>query len=452
MKAETTFDRKTFIVSSMFFFIVSLNLRDFPINNIPLIFPAFLLFAVLMGSKSMVEGFRRTKFLSILLITWWFYVMIFLLIKGWAIDLKLYSKLLEPLLIFSVVGATGIRPGGTKAALWALVFAITLSTALGIWIFFIGEPVLTWRTTIHTSIGGNLLQGEFIRDKDIVRPHFLQNTGFQNSIFAFSYQLAVALSVTLAGLFCKKGLTKTLFLIGVATILVVGVITNTERATLLSVPIGLLSIFLLTNKIFNKRIMFGFLICISLVWAIMNYSSKWAGVYETIYGRNFITEKISIRAYMSIPAILSVLYEPSGAGNTLSSEYYCEVAERVGWVDDYGRAIAPHNHFAGLILDIGIVGILLIIALFRKLWEKIKYVRLSAFGDDMIIIFVGCITCIIHSLTHNAGFFTGEVSTLIIFGMLWSVTAKTKYLKSNHDIINDHKSNGGLNSPHTFIE
>ena len=166
MKKVTMFDWKTFIAYSLFFFIVLLNLRDFPINNLPLIYPAFLFFGVLIGPHNILEGFRRTKFLSILLIIFWIYFKLLILIKGGGIELGTVAKLLEPLLIFGAAGATGIKRGGTKAAVWALVFAITLSTAFGIWIFFIGEPVSSWRTLIHTSIGGNLLQGELLRERD----------------------------------------------------------------------------------------------------------------------------------------------------------------------------------------------------------------------------------------------------------------------------------------------
>ena len=182
--------------------------------------------------------------------------------------------------------------------------------------------------------------------------------------------------------------------------------------------------------------MISFIIFISLVLGIMSYTSKWAGAFETLYGRDLVKERIIVRAYIAIPGFLSVLYHPFGAGDVWSNKYYSEAAERVGWIDRDGRAVAPHNHFAGLIIDLGIVGYFLMLALFSKLWKKIKYVRLSVLYDDWKIIVAGCITCIIHSLTHNGGFFTGDSPTLIIFGMLWSATAKTKYLKSNHDIIN----------------
>jgi len=427
VQVEKKFNWKIFFVSSMFFFVVLLNLRDFPINNIPLIYPTFLLIAALIGPRSIIEGFRRTKFLSILLIILWIYFRILGLVKGGAaIDLETFAYLLEPLLIFGVAGATGILPGGTKAAIWALVFAITLSTAFGIWIYFIGEPVLSWRTTIHTSIGGNLLVGEILREGDLNQIEmaiiFPRNAGLSYSVFTFSYQLAAALSMILAGfLFFKRGFKLNLVLVGTFIILFVGMITNTQRATLISVPIGLLSFFLIRKrgKKRRKKIIFTFLIIISVIFLTISYQySKWE--MDALFERSFSKEKIALRLNMVIPSIVSVFYEPFGAISL--SSYYDKVALRMGWINPDGVASSPHNHFACIILDAGIVGICLIILLFRKLWVKIKYVRSPVLGDEMIILVIGCVTCIIHSLFHNAGFFKGDFSTQIVFGMLWGAT------------------------------
>lgn len=432
-------DWKTFFASSMFFFIYLINPRDFPVNNVPLIYPAFLLFAVLIGPNFIIEGFRRTKFLSILLIIFWFYYRMLVLLKGGAIKLEDFAYLLEPLLVFGVAGATGIRRGGTKAALWALVFTITLSTAFGIWIFFIGEPVSSWRSIIHTSIGGDLLQGEILRDKDQRIDQalvYVRNTGLSYAVFTFSYQLAVALSMTLAGFFCKKGFKINLVLLGTFLILIVGIITNTERASLVSVSVGLLSFLLIRKeKIISRKRISSFIIIIFVILYMVVYDfSAWER--DTLFDRHYSKKNMTIRAYIVIPAIVATLYEPWGSGS--SSDYYDKVAKRVGWVDNYGRAVSAHNHFVNIILATGIVGIYLIILLFRELWVKIKYVRRwsPVLGDDRLILVIGCITCIIHSLTHNAGFFRGGYTTHIVFGLLWSATPKIKYIISNHNIIN----------------
>ena len=424
-----TFDWKTFFASSMFFFVALVNPRDFPINNVPLVYPAFFLFGMLIGPDKILKGFKRTKFLCILLITYWMYFRMLILIKGGSIGLGDLAYILEPLMIFGAAGAATIKPGGTKAALWALVTMITLSTAFGIWIYFIGEPVASWRSTIHSSIGGSLLQGELMRDIDTktdLAAVVVRNTGLSYFIFSFSYQIAVALLISLIGLLSMRrvlSFKKLSLLIGAFIILFVGMITNTERATVLSVSVGLLSFFLITKeKIFNARTIITFTICILAVMTLLNYSSKWEH-RATLHNRSIAEEKTYVRAYMVIPAIASVFFEPLGAGGM--SDYYEEVAYRVGWVTSSHAPKASHNHFANVIMYTGIVGIFFTILLFRGLWKKIKYIRLSALGEEEIILAVACIATIVHSFTHNAGFFIGERATHIVFGLLWGATAKT---------------------------
>jgi hypothetical protein len=43
-----------------------------------------------------------------------------------------------------------------------------------------------------------------------------------------------------------------------------------------------------------------------------------------------------------------------------------------------------------------------------------------------------CITIVIHSLTHNDGFFKLEPTTEIVFGMLWGAAAKIMYPRFNN--------------------
>ena len=426
-KIDRNFDWKTFFASSIFFFAALVNPRDFPIHNVPLIYPAFFLFVLLIGPYNVTEGFRRTKFLSFLLFTYWFYVNILSLIKARSITLGSFAYLLEPLLIFCAAGMATIRHGGTKAAFWALVSIITLSTACGIWIYFIGEPVASWRSALQGSTGGNLLQGEFIRDVDVmIDPStvVLRNTGLSYHIFTFSYQLAVAILLTLVSLLSmRRSLSiKYLFLWGALVILFIGMLTNTERATVLSVSIGLLSFFLIKGKkILDFQIIVTFILSIFVVISLFNYSQKWEERY-TLHDRPTVGEKIYIRGIVvPIAAIGSVFFEPLGAGGM--SDFYKDVANRVGWFSGYGPQ-ASHNHFANVIMYTGIVGVFLTMSLFRGLLKKIQYIRLSNLGEEVIILLVACIACIIHSLTHNAGFFKGGYETNIVFGLLWGGTAK----------------------------
>jgi hypothetical protein len=439
-KRDMYFDKKTFFASSVFFFAALTNSRDFPIQNVPLIYPAFLFFAILIGPHRVLQGFRRTKFLCIILSSYWFYFNILRLVKGHTIILGSFAYLLEPLLIFAAAGAVTIRPGGTKAALWALVSMVTLSTACGVWIYFIGEPVASLRTAIHGSIGGNLLQGEFMRDVDYVidKAKVLNiNAGLSLYIFLFSYQLAVALLITLIALFSTKHSLnkKYLSLWGVFIILFLGFITNAERATVLSVPVGLITFFIIKGVNINKlRVISTFIFCVIFVLVLLKYSSVWIESYtrtepytiheRSIHERTISKEKISLRAYMPIVAVETVLFEPLGAVGLAKN--YVDVASRKGWVTFDGRIKSPHNHLTNVIMYTGVFGVLLVVLLFRCLWKKIKYVRLSSFDYEEGILASACVTSLVHSMTHNSGFFMLEPGTLIVFGLLWGATFVTK--------------------------
>jgi hypothetical protein len=252
------------------------------------------------------------------------------------------------------------------------------------------------------------------------------NSGLSYHIFSFSYQLAVAMLIVLTTLLStrvllgKKNLPFWVFFV----ILFIGVITNTERATILSISIGLLSFFLIKGKrILNTRFAITFILCVVIVISLMSYTSK---MYErsTIQKRITHAEEIYVRGFI-IPtaAISSIFFEPFGAGGR--SNHYKKVAYRVGWFDLRGPK-SSHNHFTNTIMYTGIVGVFITLSLFRGLWRKIKYIRLSTMDDDTTILGVVCITAVVHSLTHNAGFFNLEPATVIVFGLLWGATFVTK--------------------------
>jgi O-Antigen ligase len=423
---NTNLDRRIFIASSIFFFAALINPRDFPVPNVPLIYPAFFFFTMLIGPHRILQGFRRTKFLCVILSSYWFYLNLLFLIKGRSVGLGSLAYLVEPLLVLGAVGAVTIRHGGTKAALWALVSMVTLSTACGIWIYFIGEPVASLRSALHSSIGGSLVQGEYLRDVDLredVANAFGINAGLSYFVFLFSYQLAVTMLIVLTTLLSTRFLLskKNLPLWTFFVILFVGVITNAERATILSVSTGLLCFFLIKGKrILNTKFAITFILCVVTVISLMSYTSK---MYErfSLQGRVTRAEEIYVRGFI-IPtaAVSSIFFEPLGSGGM--SNHYKKVAYRVGWAG-LGGATSSHNHFTNIIMYTGIVGVFITLSLFLGLWRKIKYIRLSAMDNNTIILGVVCITAIVHSLTHNAGFFMLEPATLIVFGLLWGSTA-----------------------------
>jgi hypothetical protein len=433
IKRDKNFDWRTFFASSMFFLVVLVNPRDFPVHNVPLIYPAFLLFVILIGPYNIRKGFLKTRFLCILIISYWFYFRMIILIKGGTFHLGHLAYLIEPLIIIGAVGMATIRPSGTKAALWALVSMITLSTACGIWIYFIGEPLITLRSMLHSTVGGNLLYGEFLREIDLrtdITTIVMINAGLSYYIFSFSYQLAVATMIILAALLSMRlSLNiKHLALWGVLLLLFVGIIINTQRATIISMTLGLMSFFLIKGyNIFNFRTIITSISCLILVFALLNYTSRWEEHY-TIHKRSTYFEEVYSRGIViPMAAIESIIFEPLGAGGL--SNNYKEVAYRAGWITPYGIPRSAHNHFANVIMYTGIIGIILLILLFRGLWRKIKHIHVTSIGGEEAFLAAACITAIVQSFTHNGGFFSLEPATLIVFSLLWGATATTRLKK-----------------------
>ena len=205
-------------------------------------------------------------------------------------------------------------------------------------------------------------------------------------------------------------------------------ITHTERATVLSVLIGIFALLIIRPEKFitTKLILSTFIIVVSLLTIMSKTYSAWGG--NTLLDRLFINpQKTFLRLYMVIPTLTAVIYEPFGS---VSSDYYNEIAEDLGWTDRFGRAISPHNHFATLFRKNGIFGIIILTIFFRNFLLKLRYVRLFNYNRDWILLASGCVAGIIHSLMHNAGFFNGGFETNIMFGMLWAATPKINHLNS----------------------
>lgn len=423
------FDKRTFIASVIFFFVALVNIRDFPIHNVPLIYPTFIFFVLVVGHKRIVPGFRKTRLLYVVNTIYWVYLILLRLIKGMqGVPLVYFAYIIESFLIFGAAGMATTRSGGTKSALWAIIFVITFSTASGTWIYFIGEPMSSLRVTLQSSIGGDLLSGTHIRENDLQIEKFptsFYNTGLSYFAFQFSYQLALVTVIMLMVLLSEKAESKKHYIIKVCIliILVIGIITNSERTTLFSVPIGLLSFFWIKKrKVMYPR---AILLCIIGLFAIISLKEQtmeWKGA--NMYRRRFDpkNEKTIIRSYIVPLAALSTLvYEPMGAG--WLSENYIRTATKFKWLKIDGSLLGVHHHFASLIMYTGIIGLSLIVVLGHTLWKLSFYMRNTPQARNGLgpIFAAATITCIFHSFTHNAGFFNSDPGILIVSGLLLSI-------------------------------
>ena len=146
-----------------------------------------------------------------------------------------------------MTGVTGLYSKWTKTAIWSFVFVVTFSAIGGLWILIIGEPFSSFKTALHTSTGGTIFGDEFLREKDLkvsALAELLGNSGLSFALFTYSYQLAIAMTIVLGALFFKKKIIKKVFLFFISIILIATMITNTERATVLSVLIGIFALLI----------------------------------------------------------------------------------------------------------------------------------------------------------------------------------------------------------------
>lgn len=407
-----------------------INPRDYPVLNVPLIYIVFVIFVCYVGIKQIIEGFRRTLMLIVLVSLYWAYYQLLVYFEGIYLTLEEYAYIIEPTILFSATGAVTTKRDGAKIALTALVFTITLSNLAGLWIYFIGEPFSTIRTTLHASVGGNLIEGSMIRWKDLnedVAMKVLRNTGLSYSVFTFSYQLGLALVVSSAAFFYKlRKKTKIILCITIFT-LALGVMTNTERATILSFVAGMTFFYYINFKKIIRLKTIAITILLLLVFGfVVNLTNSWYGK-NTMMGRSFSLDKISVRLYMVIPAVISGFQQPLGNGSR--SLYYENEAKKYGWVDKHGRAVAAHNHFANIFQSVGILGVIIIFTLFITFIKKIIYINKKRDNFIEILLVIGCIACVTHSLTHNGGFFRGDFATQIVFALLWGTSNTAKLIK-----------------------
>ncbi len=432
--SDKLFDKNIFLGSLFFFFAALVNPRDFPIPNLPLIYPAFIFYITLFGPNKILEviseGYRRTKVLVLLIIIFWFYTVMLRVFQD--IPISGWAYLLEPIMILLSVGMATSRPGGAKASLLALFIVIFISNACGIWIFFIGEPVTSFRSMLRWSIGGSLLGDQFIRDMDMnIDPAtlFKINAGLSYHIFHFSYQLSVAITMAVIFILRMKRKLNIKYLLAWVffIILFVGMVINTERATILSVSIGILTFFFISRKkiFFFRQIIFS--ICLIILFSFL--------FLPEIFGENIplLNRLTNLRSGGStintrlikipIAAITSVLNEPFGTGGSLSA-HYKNVAEETGWFSSTGEIQYPHNHYANVIMYAGIVGILLVRALFSDFWKRYKLVKNKFHINTNILLVALSMASLVHGLTHNGGFFRLEPATLIVLGLLWGTTSQ----------------------------
>jgi len=411
-------NQKLLITSFLFFLIVLVNPRDFPFPNVPLIYPAFVIALAILGIRRIVLGIKRTLSLQLLIVIYWCYLTCLRNLYGYPLKLGDIPYLIEPLVILVFAGSVAsFRNDGAKIGTCALVGAISLSSGLGLWIHFIGEPIKSLYSMVQKTSTGTIID---IATKTYGHPAVNGRAGLANSAFLFSYQNAVALSLIVTNFMDpKRSLIKNyLIFFPYFAILFLEMIVCAERATVGSVLIGVLFYMVLAAKrVVNFKSIFSILFVSIIAVFLIQYSSSRDS--NNLQHRSLNEAKLTMRLLvMPMTAIETIYHQPFGAGTI--SHHYEKVARKKGYYKN-GHPIGAHNHYANIIMYTGIVGIILTSVLFILLTKKIlMWKKINDSGIELIIA-SACVTSLVHATSHNAGFFKLEPATLIIFGLLWGI-------------------------------
>ncbi|MCP4118771.1 MAG: hypothetical protein GY737_25925 [Desulfobacteraceae bacterium] len=415
------FSYRVFISSLMFFLAKCIDSRDFPIQGIPLVYPAFILYILLITDlKKIFIGILRTKFLIILVSVLWVYHAILKICLGMNFSIVSIALLFEPIMLFVVAGVAASNDGGKKAVIWAFILAVICSTLFGFGTIFIGSPFLEINEILHST----LIANKSTLDK--LHRITIGNAGFSLFIFKFAYQLATAFVMVFALLVdsstSKKAKTSLYMAI---VVLIAGILSNGERSILVSVFIGIITMnFLKRELLISFRMVMVLIFTMFVVWIKLNYFQDVSGLDSLGNRMNFGLEEFA-RVKAAFVAICSVLSEPFGAGGM--SDVYISFAKKNHFTNSMGTIYPPHNNFASTIMETGIVGLIVV---FLYLFFIIKTLFLIRKGNTSypleIIIATGCITAMLNSFAHNVGFFTKEMCICFTSGYLCAFQSENK--------------------------
>lgn len=450
LKNSEHFNVKTFWVFLIFSFAALNNPRDFPVTNLPLIYPAFIFLLFYLGKKNVFQAYKRVKFLCLLIFIYWCYLNLAMaLIKGNDLILSRFARLIEPILILVGSGLASLRRGGINAATTAIVIVILFSISCGMWIVFIGEPAITLKTVLQSSIGGTIISGEEMREKDeIFNTKTIltkTNSGLSANIFSFSYQIAIGFTILiLFALFSQKLNQFTIYCILLSLIIfVMGIITNAERITITSAPLGVLSGMVLFKRtiLTRKFIIYSAIVYMAFIF-LVPFSTQWSKERGLIQDRLAIQDIDNpIKKYYSgklrlesrrrliivpLAAITTIFYEPFGAGG--QSSHYENIAKSIGWIGRKGVR-SSHNHYANIIMFTGLIGVIILIIFSLTFIKKVILVIKQNIGITAKILGAASITALFHAITHNTGFFTLEPATEIVLALFWAATYQSKNKK-----------------------
>src|SRR5262249_20741587 len=105
------------------------------------------------------------------------------------------------------------------------------------------------------------------------------------------------------------------------------------------------------------------------IFVVCMQSLRW-GTGEHSLVRNSQMHREAHRMSGALAAVASGIFEPAGNGGY--SDYYRAAAVRLGHTGAGGQVLAPHNHFANVIMYGGLVGLLCVLFVVGAMFRWIR--------------------------------------------------------------------------------
>jgi len=408
--------------------VVAANPRDVPIPYVPLIYLVWPACMVWVFSPGLfIHAIKTNRFILISVSLLSIYLIFLIYVFSGKFRYESLSGFFEPIMIIMFGTIMAIKYHSHQNVLDGFLSAIAVATLFGFAVMFIGEPFITFQQSIHSYASGDFFSFQS-ESKSFINEELslltTRNAGLSAYIPSFSYQLAAASVMSAVMVLFQPIKIKTILKYGGFLILfLLGIITNAERSAAGAFIIGcIISFWLQSHSGFRFGTRIKWMLLLITIFAgftllYMNLS------FESIYSigtRKFEIDDEKYRFLAAMEAVLSAFLTPIGTG-ALPSEYI-EWAMKVGFINQFGNILAPHNHFANFMMYCGWLGVVIIGAIavrFIRILRWLKEEGADRVGISSIAFAAGAFAAIVNSFAHNHGLFRGEIATCFSFGFIF---------------------------------
>ncbi len=346
----------------------------------------------------------------------------------------------------------------TRVLILTAILATTVSILCGLYIQYIGEPLLNFWINVAGPPESTL--NRVLSQKRL--------SGLSMTIIGLSYNISVALPMTFSMLLYNPLCRKTPRIIwycsffGLLTIIVVGVITNATRSAFLGVIFSTIMISILDERarmIFKRLyklipLIFSVISAVFIIYFISKtYSTSTQTTMTQTTQKQTTTTKTTpkihstskkelatsrlhpLSFFIDIPrmamirtAISYAIKHPFGMGvYSLNKDYIGSNLDEDA-VRNIVMSSTPHNQFLVILVYYGFLGLGLLTAFYFLTIRSLFYSYLSAMqsknSDEMFLVSSlggSLLAYLINSLFHNGGPFVGDWIHFILIGLIANI-------------------------------